>query len=252
MRDSIANPVALVTGGARRVGADVVRTLSGTGYRVVVHANTSTQEAAALVAELAAQGNEALAVTADVSQSDQVRRMFAEVNERFGRLDALVNCAAIWQPQPLETSNADDVRRHFEANTLGTYLCCQQAGLTMAGQTTGGAIVNVGDWAIARPYPDYSAYFASKGSIPALTRSFAVELARRNPRVRVNAVLPGPVLLPADMPADERAAAIAATLVQREGSPHHVSHAIVFLLENDFVTGVCVPVDGGRTIYSAD
>jgi len=101
---------------------------------------------------------------------------------------------------------------------------------------------------VARPYSDYAAYFPSKGAIPALTRSLAVEFAARNPRVRVNCVLPGPVMLPPDMEPEARAAVLAGTLVNREGTPEHVAHAVLFLLENDFVTGVCLPVDGGRTI----
>ena len=119
--------------------------------------------------------------------------MIDRVRRHFGRLDALVNNAAIWSPTPLETVAADDVRRFFEVNALSTFVCCQHAGLIMAEQEQGGAIVNIGDWAVARPYRDYSAYFMSKATIPTMTRMFAVELA---PKVRVNAVLPGPVLLP--------------------------------------------------------
>ena len=120
----------------------------------------------------------------------------------------------------------------------------------MADQPTGGVIINIGDWAVARPYLNYAAYFPSKGAIPALTRDLAVELAARNPRVRVNAILPGPVMLPPDLPAAEREKSIAGTLVKREGSPEHIAHAVLFLIENDFVTGTCIPVDGGRTIAS--
>jgi pteridine reductase len=81
-----------------------------------------------------------------------------------------------------------------------------------------------------------------------MTRMFAVELAARNPAVRVNCILPGPVMLPADLSASERREAIAGTLLRREGRPEHVGHAVIFLVENEFVTGVCLPVDGGRTI----
>ena len=147
---------------------------------------------------------------------------------------------------------AGDVRRHLEANTLGTFVCSQQAGLAMVRQPEGGCIVTVGDWAVARPYAGYAAYFPSKGAIPAMTRSLAVELGSRNPAVRVNCVLPGPVMLPPDLPEAERRAAIDATLVKREGRPEHVAHAVLFLVENDFVTGVCLPVDGGRTISLPD
>jgi pteridine reductase len=121
----------------------------------------------------------------------------------------------------------------------------------MVKQPEGGCIVNFGDWALARPYPDYAAYFASKGAIPALTRCLAVELGARNPQVRVNCVLPGPVLFPPEMPAAEREEAIRSTLVKRQGRPENVASAVLLFVENDFVTGACLPVDGGRTIYAA-
>ena len=115
----------------------------------------------------------------------------------------------------------------------------------MTEQESGGAIVNIGDWATARPYSNYSAYLISKGTIPTLTRMFAVELA---PRVRVNAVLPGPVLLPDSLSADERNRAIAGTLLQRPGKPENVAQAVASLLANDFITGICLPIDGGRSL----
>ena len=146
--------------------------------------------------------------------------MIDRVRRHFGRLDALVNSAATWSPTPIEDVMADDVRRFFEVNTLSTFVCCQHAGLIMTEQEQGGAIVNIGDWAIERPYRDYSAYFISKGAIPTLTRMFAVELA---PKVRVNAVLPGPVLLPESVSEEERRRAIAGTLLQRAGQPENRS-----------------------------
>jgi pteridine reductase len=171
--------------------------------------------------------------------------MIDRVHRHFGRLDALVNSAAVWSPTPLAEVMADDVRRFFEVNTLSTFICCQHAGLIIAGQPAGGAIVNIGDWAVERPYRDYSAYFVSKGAIPTLTRLFAVEFA---PRVRVNAVLPGPVMLPESLDEAERRRAIAGTLLKRPGRSLNIAQAVVALLENDFITGVCLPVDGGRTL----
>lgn len=254
MNEPLATPksagrVALVTGsGARRIGNCVARTLAAKGYRLALHANTSLAEAHATVEEFKAAGVEAMAFTADLRDESAVQKLITQVHEHFGRIDALVNCAAVWRAKPLEEVRAADVRLHFEVNTLATFLCCHAAGLIMARQPEGGAIVNIGDWATARPYLNYSAYFPSKGAIPTLTRDFAVELASRNPRVRVNAVLPGPVMLPAELPEAERQEAIAGTLVRREGTPQHVADAVLFLLENDFITGVCLPVDGGRTI----
>ncbi|MCE9528303.1 MAG: SDR family oxidoreductase [Planctomycetales bacterium] len=245
------HPVALVTGsGAKRVGNVVARALAARGFHLVLHANRSVQEAEETVNDVRRDGGKAIALTADLTNESAARKLVDDAHQHFGRLDALVNCAAIWRPVPLEKVTADEVRRNFEINTLATFLCSQQAGLIMAAQPTGGVIINIGDWAVARPYLNYAAYFPSKGAIPALTRDLAVELAARNPRVRVNAILPGPVMLPPDLPQAEREKSIAGTLVKREGSPRHIAHAVLFLIENDFVTGVSLPVDGGRTIAS--
>lgn len=245
--------VALVTGaGARRVGNTVARMLAAKGYSIALHYNRSSEAAEQTVAELKGEGVDAIAVQADVAEPVAVERMFAQVMDHFGRLDVLITAAAVWESKPLEATTAEDVRRQFEINTLGTFLCCQKAGTIMIGQPEGGAIVTLGDWATARPYPDYAAYFPSKGAIPSMTRMFAVELARRNPAIRVNCILPGPVLFLPEVPEAEREAAVANTLVRRPGRPEHVGHAVLFLVENDFITGVCLPVDGGRTIAGGE
>lgn len=241
--------VALVTGsGAPRVGNTIARALAGVGYRLIIHANTSLADAERTAAELNAAGGDAIALAADLRDESAVAELFAAIQSRFGRLDVLVNAAAVWRPQRLEDVTADDVRHYFESNLLSTFLCARAAGLIMAAQEQGGVIINLGDWATVRPYLNYAAYFASKGSIPTITRNLAIELAARNPRVRVNSVLPGPVMLPPELTPAERAGAIAGTLVKREGTPQHVADAVLFLIRNDFVTGVNLPVDGGRTI----
>jgi pteridine reductase len=247
-----ASKVALITGSAqRRLGWHLAQALARRGYSLVVHYNTSSTEATQAVDELTAAGAAAIAIQADLANEAAVKSMVRQTLDRFGRVDVLANCAAIWQSKPLEEATAADVRANFDANTLGTFLCCQQAGLAMVRQPTGGVIINFGDWAIERPYLNYSAYFASKGSIPTLTRTFAVELGTRNPNVRVNCILPGPVMLPPDLPLAERQAAIRGTLVKREGTPENVVQAALHFIDNDFVTGACLPVDGGRSIYAA-
>jgi pteridine reductase len=244
--------VALVTGsGKRRVGAHVAAALAARGFAIAVHYRTSAAEATETAARLAGQFHvPAVAVQADLGDEVAVKHMVAEVLARFGQIGALVNCAAIWNRKRLEDVTAADVRNHFDANLLGTFLMCQHVGLVMVKQPGGGAIVNVGDWAEVRPYRDYAAYFPSKAAIPGLTRVFAVELGTRNPRVRVNAVLPGPVMLPPDLTAEEREQAIAGTLVHREGSPEHIAAAVLHFIDNDFVTGTCLPVDGGRSVFA--
>ena len=253
MTESPNDKVALITGsGRRRVGNVVAMTLAAKGYAIALHYNSSAEEARQTVVRLTEQGARASAFQADVADESQVDRLFDETLSHFGRLDVLVTAAAIWERKPLEEVTAEDVRRQFDVNALGTFLCCRRAGLIMAEQPEGGAIVTVGDWATARPYPNYAAYFASRGAIPALTRCLAVELARRNPRVRVNCILPGPVMLPDDLSEADVKGAVAGTLLKRAGRGENVAHAVLFLIENDFVTGVCLPVDGGRTIAGTD
>lgn len=241
--------VALITGaGKQRVGYHIAESLADRGFDVAIHYNRSREEARQTVKSLVAKGVRAAAFQADVSKPSSIDRMFARVKDRFGRLDVMVTSAAIWDPKPLEEMTPDDVRRHFEVNALGTFWCCRAAGLMMVEQPEGGLIVTIGDWAVERPYLNYPAYFVSKGCIPTITRMLAVELAHRNPAIRVNCIHPGPVMLPATLSKHEKLEAIQATLLKKEGSPLHVAKAVEFFWDNDFITGACLPVDGGRTI----
>lgn len=242
---------ALVTGsGKRRIGAFVADALAARGFRLAIHYHHSADEAHQAVAGYQKQGVDAIAVQADLGDEKAAEALVQETVARFGRLDVLVNCAGVWPTKRLEEVTAAEVRRAFEVNTLGTFVCSQHAGLAMVKQKDGGCIITIGDWATERPYLHHAAYFASKGAIPTLTRTLAVELGTRNPAVRVNCILPGPVMLPGDLPAAERREAIAATLVKHEGKPENVAQAVLFLVDNDFVTGVCLPVDGGRTVFA--
>jgi pteridine reductase len=245
--------VALVTGsGKRRVGWQVADALAGRGYALAIHYRSSAAEAEETLKHLRGRGVEAVAIQADLTADQAAAMLVTKVVDHFGRLDVLVNCAAVWQSRPLEEVTAADVRFHFEINTLATFLCAQHAGLAMVKQPEGGCIVNLGDWAEARPYLNYAAYFPSKGAVATLTRCLAVELGTRNPRVRVNCILPGPVMLPPDLSEKEREQSIRGTLVRREGSPENIAQTVLFFIDNDFVTGVCLPVDGGRTIYAPE
>jgi pteridine reductase len=245
--------VALVTGsGKRRLGRFVAEAFGVRGYALAVHYRTSAAEAEEAVADFTAQGVPAAAFGADLSDELAARALVSKVRERWGRIDVLVNCASIWRSKRLEDVTAADVRANFETNVLATFVCSQAAGLAMVAQPDGGTIINFGDWAEARPYPHFAAYFATKGGIPTLTRCLAVELGTRNPRVRVNCILPGPVLLPPDLPPAEREASVAGTLVHKEGGPDSIVRAVMSLVDNDFITGTCLTVDGGRTIYAAE
>jgi pteridine reductase len=243
--------VALVTGsGKKRIGWYVADTLAERGFNMIVHYHTSAQEADEAAASFRRHGVETITLQADLTDESAVHGLFQEALRHFSRLDVFVHCTGLWQSRRLEDVRAADVRRHFEVNVLSTFLCAREAGLAMVRQPEGGCIVTLGDWAEVRPYLNYAAYFASKGAIPTMTRCLAVELGTRNPRVRVNCIEPGPVMMPPDLPAEEHREAIASTLVQHEGNPLHVAQAVLALLDNDFITGVSLPVDGGRTIYA--
>jgi pteridine reductase len=243
--------VALVTGsGKKRIGWHVAAALAERGYNVIVHYHTSAHEAEEAAATFRQHNIESVALQADLTDENAVNQMFQHILAHFGRLDAFVHCAGLWQGRKLEDVRAADVCRHFEVNVLSTFLCARAAGLVMVQQPEGGCVITLGDWAVVRPYSNYAAYFASKGAVTTLTRTLAVELGTRNPQVRVNCIEPGPVMMPPDLSAEERGEAIAATLVQREGKPEHVVRAVLALLDNDFITGVSLPVDGGRTIFA--
>ncbi len=247
------HPVALVTGSAApRVGRAIALRLATRGCHLAIHAKSSVDEAAAVAEQLRQQGCEVLVVQAALENAAAVEAMISATVQRFGRLDILVNAAAIWQPTRLEDVTPDEVRNYFEINALGGFVAARAAGLQMVTQAAGGAIINISDWATQRPYLDHAAYFPSKGAVEAMTRSLAVELAHRNPRVRVNCIQPGPVLLAANVDEATQQAIADSLLLKRVGTADEVAHAVEFLCENRFVTGVTLPVDGGRSIYAND
>lgn len=244
-------PVALVTGsGARRVGRAIAEAFVHHGYRVVLHANHSIDAAEKLVDTLRQQGHAISLVTGAVEQESTVERWLAEILACYSRIDAVVNAAAVWTPQPLESSTAANFELSFRVNTLGPALVAKTFGMHMVSQSHGGAIINLGDWAVSRPYREFAPYFVSKGAIEVLTHTMAIELGLRNPNIRVNAVLPGPVLLADGIPEVRRKKIVEQSLLKRAGTVDDVASAVLFLAESPFITGVCLPVDGGRSIYA--
>ena len=228
------------------------RMLAQAGYDIALHYHRSVESAHDVADAIRLEGVECETFQADVAVSADVDRLCDALMTRFQRLDVAVTTASIWESTPLEQVSAEDMLRHFQVNTLGTFLCARRAGLIMTQQETGGSIVTLGDWAIQRPYLDHTAYFVSKGAIEALTRSLAVELAHRNPQVRVNCIHPGPVMFPPDTSPQERQMLVDSTLVKQGDCPESIGRAVKFLVEDGFITGVCLPVDGGRSIYAGE
>lgn len=244
-------PVVWVTGsGAKRVGRVVAEHFACQGYQVALHARKSLDELENAAQEISKLGGNCMCTSGDIRSSITMQHAVESIQGHFGRLDALVHCAAVWDWKSLEETTEQDVRDQFEINTLGSYNVAKAAGLAMVDQPSGGRIVLVGDWAVARPYRDFSAYFTGKGAIETLVRSMAVELASRNSNIHVNGILPGPVMLDPSV-SDPRAQRIVeSSLVKRLGRPEDVAQAAFFLATQSFITGVCLPVDGGRTIYA--
>jgi pteridine reductase len=238
--------VCLVTGAAKRVGRAIALALADRGAPIVVHYHRSAAEARAMVAEVRGRGVDAIAVRADQADARQVRAAVQQALRHFGRIDVLVNSAAVYRRTPFARLTERDWDFHLAANLKGPFLFALVVGQHLHRTRRTGRIINIADWAAMRPYRDYLPYCVSKAGVVCLTQVLAKELA---PRVTVNAIAPGPVLLPTDFTAAARAQVIRSTVLRRLGSPADVVNAVLYLLEGgDFVTGHTLVVDGGRLI----
>ncbi|MCH2213301.1 MAG: SDR family oxidoreductase [Fuerstiella sp.] len=244
--------VALITGsGADRVGNRIARMLVDDGFEIALHYHSSKESAESTVSEICDQGGTAQCFAADVTSETDVDRLIADVIDRFGRLDLLVNTASQWSKQPIEEVTAADVLSAFKVDGLGTFLCARRAGLLMARQAQGGCIVNIGDASMYQPRTGEPAYYLAKATIPTLTRMLAVEMAALNPAVRVNAVLAGSVMAPNSFSKSQRQQRQTESLTQMVDHPASLANAIRYLAESPAVTGTCLTIDGGRGIRYA-
>lgn len=241
--DIAGNKVALVTGGARRVGKAIVVELARAGYDVLVHYRSSTEEAQAVVEACQALGVKALATRADLTHSEEIERMFEAVDLFFGRIDVLVNSAAVFRVKQPWDLTLDDFDYHIQTNLRAPYYCSILAARRM--REKGGCIVNIGDVAAERPFRDQVPYCISKAGLLMMTKAMAKAFA---PAIRVNAVLPGTVLFRPDEDDRIRAKVTASIPLGKIGSPQDVAKAALFLIQAPHITGAALPVDGGRLI----
>jgi len=179
-------PVALVTGGARGVGAEVVRALAACGYAVAIHCHASLREARALVEELAAAGQPALALTANLREEGAVRALMHRVADHFTRIDVVVATARMRRPGKLEELTGADLTSHYEVNVVGTFVVAQEAAAVMLRQESGGVIMALA--AGGEPWPDELPFAASQAAIPMLMQALDAECRARHPRVRAGCV----------------------------------------------------------------
>jgi pteridine reductase len=240
-----AGKIALVTGAARRVGKAIALALADRGAHVVITYNTSGVEALATLQEIEARGVQGMALQGNIMHSGDVDILVREVINRFDRIDILVNNASNYYKTPFETLNEEQWDDLVGTNLKGTFLMSKRVGDEML-KVGLGKIINLADWAGFRPYKDYIPYCVAKAGVIALTKALAKTLA---PHIQVNAVAPGPVMLPEDFSDNLRQAVVRATPLKRIGTPEDIARTVVFLVEgSDFITGAIIPVDGGRLI----
>lgn len=238
----IENKVAIVTGGARRVGQVVALALAEKGAKVAFTYRSG--DPAQTLEGIQAHGVDGMALRLDVLEWDQPKTVVEEVVKRFGRVDILVNNASVWQSAPFLEITRQQWETSIGANLTGPFLCAQAVAPYMLRQKSG-HIVNISDLSAHQTWPRFADHSASKAGLEALTRVMAAELA---PDVRVNAVAPGTILLPDGAGEAKRQWAVNNSLLKRVGMPEDVARTIIFLTEIDFVTGAVYFVDGGRAL----
>ncbi len=238
----MSSRVALVTGAAHRVGKHIALALAARGHQVLVHYHSAEAEAQATVGEIEALGVQAAAARADLTQPGEIEALFDRALERFGRLDVLVNSAANMERASVLSLSVEDWDRTLNTNLRGPFLCSQRAARHMLAQPEGGVIVNIADMSGLEPWAKYPAHSVSKAGLIMLTQVLAKALG---PLVRVNAVAPGPVIKPPEWNEARWRTVGEHTALKRPGRPENVGQAVVFLVENDYVTGETLVIDGG-------
>jgi 3-oxoacyl-[acyl-carrier protein] reductase len=248
MSRKLEGQVAVVTGASKGLGAAIAEHLAAAGAAVVVNFASSKAGGEAVVNRIRKADGKAVAVQADVSKPDDIRRLFAETKKAFGKLDILVNNAGVYEFAPLEAISADHFHKHFNLNVLGLLLTTQEAVKHFG--PAGGTIINMSSFAATSAPPSTSVYSGTKAAVNAITRSLAQELGPR--RIRVNAISPGVVETEG-----LHAAGISGSDFQRQietqtplgriSQPQDVAPAVVFLASPDsaWITGENLYVSGG-------
>lgn len=235
-----AGRIALVTGGARRVGRAFSLALAEAGCDIVVNYNGSADGAHETVSAIERLGRRAVAVQADVSRTDEIARLAAATEQAFGRLDILVNSASLFQRTPVVEITGDEWDRVLGVNLKGPFFLSQATAPLL--RRNGGLIVNIVDLSALQPWPSFAHHAVSKAGLLHLTRVLARAFA---PDIRVNSIAPGTVLPPESTEGEDGSEK---RVVSRSGTTGDVTRALLYLVRSDFVTGENLVVDGGRML----
>ncbi len=244
----LTGKVAIVTGASKGIGASIARALAAAGAAVVVNYSSDQAGADRVVAEIAGAGGRALAVHADMSKADDIKRLFAATRQAFDGVDVLVNNAGVFRFEPLAEVTPAEFHREFDINVLGVILATQEAATQFGAR--GGSVINVSSVTARNPVPNSVVYSASKAALDSVTQSLARELGPRN--IRVNAVAPGHTVTEGasatgifEGETGRHLASLAP--LGRLGTPEDIAPAVVFLASNDaaWITGESIRVSGG-------
>jgi 3-oxoacyl-[acyl-carrier protein] reductase len=248
MSQRLNGKVAVITGASKGIGAAIAKQFAAEGASVVVNYSSSKEGAERVVTEIHGNGGRAIAVQADVSKPNDIRRLFAETDKAFGKLDVLVNNAGVYDFAPIEGITPEHFHKQFDLNVLGLLLTTQEAIKRFG--PTGGSVINVSSVVATASLPNAAVYSATKAAVDAVTRSLAAELGPR--KIRVNSLNPGMIETEGVHAAgiigsDFEKQAAAATPLGRIGQPRDVAPVAVFLASNEsgWVTGQAIHVAGG-------
>jgi NAD(P)-dependent dehydrogenase (short-subunit alcohol dehydrogenase family) len=241
--NNLEKKVALVTGSAKRIGRSIALRLAAEGADVIVNYRTSEREAAEVVAQIEGLGRRALAIQANVAKSADVKTLFANIEQEFGRLDILVNNAATFSSVKFEELTEDQWDNMHDSNLKSQFLCCQAAA-PMLRRSGHGRIINFASLGGLLAWPSYTHYCVSKAGVIMLTRCLSKALA---PEITVNAIAPGTISFDGDAP-EIAESFIRLAPLHRTGTAKDIDDAVLFLVQSDFITGQVLVVDGGRSV----
>jgi pteridine reductase len=234
--------IALVTGAAHRVGRAVALGLAQRGASIMVHYGSSAAQAEQTAADIRATGVDALLLQADLADPSAIAAMFSQITAHYPKLDILVNSAASFHKDAFLNITADQWDQVMAVNLRAPFLTMQYAAPLMR---EGGAVVNISDLAGVYAWRNFAAHGVSKAGLIHLTKQAARELA---PAIRVNTVIPGPVLPAVGMTQEAWTAIADHVPLKRNGTAEDIAQAVIFLIENDFITGESITVDGGEAL----